>query len=223
MRSLIKFATVAALVASSSTRAGDDEVVGPPAGARIVVGPGSLDIVLPEARIRRGLTKHPGGRATASPGAEPQTRPEDDEAFGPRSSPPRLERSFDDLGTTITPDPDAGGGSLRFQEGFAAAFARADPSPAERTAHFDWLPHYDGHPVWHVGWLGEISRTERRGDGSWIVRIQLKPNLHSDGGLKTLLLDYVEETYRVEGEAFELIDSDAATPRPKLQVFPLFY
>jgi hypothetical protein len=189
MTPLFKAATVAALVASTSARADDDgEVVGPPPGARIVVGPGSIGVVLPEARIRRGLAG--------------------------------LVR--EDFRTVIRPAPDARGESLRIQEAFAAALAEADPRPPGRTAHYDWLPHYDGHPVRHAGWFGAIRRAEPQADGSWLVEVRMTPALRSTT-LKTLIGDHVDETYRVRGDAIEPVGSDAATPRPRLQAFPVHF
>ncbi|WP_165252091.1 hypothetical protein [Paludisphaera soli] len=187
MRAFIKVAAIMTLAAPTPASAGDREIVGPPPGARIVLEPGSLRVVLPESRIRRGL--------------------------GPAD---------DDFRTAIRPAADARGEALRFQEGFAAAFAEADSRPPERAAHFNWLPHYDDHTVRHAGWRGEIRRAERQGDGSWRVEVRMTPLLRSTT-LKTLILDYVEETYRVRGDAIEQVGSDAATPRPQLQAFPVHF
>ncbi len=188
MSPLIRAATAAALLATTPARADSDgDIVGPPPGARIVLEPGSVRVVLPEARIRRGLGL-----------------------------------PADDFRTAIRPSPDARGESLRVQEAFAAAFAAADPRPPERSAHFDWLPQFEGYPVRHAGWFGEVVRADPQADGAWLVAVRVKPALRSTS-LKTLILDFVEETYRVRRDAIEPVGSDAATPRPELQAFPLIF
>lgn len=215
MRTLIKLAVFAAgvgsLVPSPPARAGsDDDFIGPLPGARIVLSDGSISIVQPESRIRRGLANLPRKRPTPPP---EQAR----EMERRRRQPP--EDGPDDVRTVVRPAPEASGKALGIQEEFAAIFARADPRPPERTAHFDWLPHYDGHLVRHVGWHGAIKRVEPQGDGSWLATIHVSPLLDCRS-FKTMVWDHVEETYRVKGDAIELVASDAATPKPHLQGFP---
>jgi hypothetical protein len=113
------------------------------------------------------------------------------------------------------------GETARAQDKFAMLFPEADPDPLARVEHFAWLPHYDDHPVaWNSGWRAEIVRVEAATPGAWRIVVRMQPRLRTTG-LKTLLADFVEETYRLDGESLELIGSDAETPKPKSQVFPL--
>ncbi|MDG3005003.1 hypothetical protein [Paludisphaera mucosa] len=211
MKRLVKIAAAAAGVASlaSPTARGwgdGDDFVGPRPGLRIVLGAGSVRLVAPESRVRRGLARLPRGECPSPLVADGL----------PRSGPESFK-------TAVRIDPEARGEDLRFQEHFAAALARSDPRPPQRTAHFDWLPHFDEIPtVYHAGWDGTIVQVEPQGDGSRLVKVRMTPAL-SSMALKTLMFDYVEETYRVKGDAIELVGSDAETPRPRHQTFPVMF
>jgi len=139
----------------------------------------------------------------------------------PRLPPPRVEP--DDRGSKVgLLKGDLEGDAAWAQETFAAIFPKQDPLPLDREAHFDWLPHYEDHPVWNIGWWATVEEVEADGDDAWTVRVRLRPRLVSMG-LKTAMADYVEETYRLEGETIRLIDSDAKTPKSDRQVFPVFF
>lgn len=114
--------------------------------------------------------------------------------------------------------PKSGGERLRLQTEFAAAFSRQDPQSNNRAAHFAWIPNHDR--VWQIGWSGSIVAVEGQADGSTLVSIKIYPKLYSKI-IKTLVLDYVIEFYRVAGHRIELVASDAAIPKLHLQAFPI--
>lgn len=194
------------------------DFVGPP--QLIVVSPGS--VALPPPSYGRGLSTLPRKREV--PAREPvavsfsPTAEELREWERSRHLPPP-DTAPDDVGTQVVTEKSAEGESRRFQEAFAARFAEVDPRPPGRTAHYDWLPHYDAFLVRHIGWHAVIRRVETRDDGARLVTLHLFPNLYSTN-IKTMVMDYVEETYRVQGDAIVLVATDAATPKPRLQGFP---
>jgi hypothetical protein len=157
--------------------------------------------------------------------------------------PPRFLRRFEVLppslqGTLVYFNPNAEGETLRLQEKFAEIFARQDPEPESRWAHFAWLPmqihvkpfispgslRFEWIPnaetnVWRTGWEGVIAGSSEQPDGVEVV-VRIWPRMHSTS-VKTLLSDYVMETYRFANGRVELIATDAATPRQNLQHFPI--
>jgi hypothetical protein len=141
-------------------------------------------------------------------------------------TPPALQDPMEDTGpdfvaTSIVPDSSARGEALGIQRRFAAAFAEFDTIvPPERVAHFNWLPHHDG--VRHIGWAGSILDSAARDDGSWLVKIKLVPVFYSTS-MKTAIADFVEETYLVNEDTIMLVHSDATTPKPLLQHFPVAF
>lgn len=138
----------------------------------------------------------------------------------PQLPPPRVDPG--DRGSKVGLKQGLEGDAARAQETFAALFPKLDPLPPDREAHFDWLPHYEDHPVWKIGWWAVVEKVEPDRGDAWTVRVRLYPRLRSRV-FKTLILDYVEETYQVEGETIRLIDSDAKTPKPRHQGFPVHF
>jgi hypothetical protein len=174
---------------------------------------------------QRGLASLPKKRPAARTDqkSEPQV-PSD--ALGRAPSSP-VSRDLGDegpdyQGTIIEPNRDAKGETLRVQKRFASLFAGVDPCPKERTAHFDWLPHFVDHPVRNLGWRGNILESKPESEGIWLIKIRLYPSLYSNS-LKTLVLDNVEETYRMKGEVVQLVASDASTPKKQYQHFPMAF
>ena len=153
---------------------------------------------------------------------------------GLQPSPPRYEGSF------IRLPPEAKGEAFLVECAFAAAFARQDSQHASRTAHFAWLPEMlhvkaivvgpgsvrvewvpGAKPnVWRTGWCGVIQAMDRQPDGSMHVAVKIQPQVFSTT-CKSLMADYVVETYRFADGRIELIATDAATPRRNLQHFPI--
>jgi hypothetical protein len=151
----------------------------------------------------------------------------------PEPSPPRHEGSF------IRLPPEAKGEAFLVERAFASAFARQDPQHVSRTAHFAWLPEtlhvkaivgpgsvgiewvLGAKPnVWRTGWCGVIQSMDRQPDGSLHVAVKIQPQVFSTA-YKSLMADYVIETYRFADGRIELIATDAATPRRNLQGFPI--
>jgi hypothetical protein len=134
---------------------------------------------------------------------------------GPKTVPNAIPLS---VGTRIVPHPDAKGAMLKFQQAFVSAFSKQDPEPANRIAHFSWLPKLDH--VRHLGWWGSVTGAQPQPDGSMLVTIRISPHLASPQ-MKTLVLDHVTEMYHVADGKFHLVDSDAAIPKLHLQTFPV--
>jgi len=221
MRVWIGWAACLTTLAPSASRAEEAPRFDPLPPIRIHIH-GGAPIELRASTARRGLAMLPrclppdpppiglsagiggiGGGGTFSP--------------GPRPLAERLAPS----GVKVFPAKDLPYESEMAQERFTRLFSKADPAPVARTEHFDWFPHYDDHPVaWNSGWRAEVVGVEPIKPGAWKVTIRMQPELSTTGFL-TLMGDYVEETYRLHGESIELIGSDAETPKPKLQGFPV--
>jgi hypothetical protein len=122
------------------------------------------------------------------------------------------------IGTRVAPHPDAKGEMLKFQQAFVAALAKQDPHPPGRADHFAWIPRYDH--VRQLGWNGSVVGVQPQPDGSALVSVEISPYLASPY-MKTLVMDYVTEVYRVAGGRLTLVSSDAAVPKPRLQNFPV--
>ncbi|WP_406697462.1 hypothetical protein V5E97_01260 [Singulisphaera sp. Ch08] len=125
-------------------------------------------------------------------------------------------------GTVVYPRKGVEGDEARAQDDFVSRFPKLDPCPPARMSHFDWLPHYDDHPVRNAGWIAVVHRVERDHDGVWKVTVRFSPNIYS-WSLQSKIWDYVEEIYRLEGDSIRQIASDAETPKPKAQVFPAIF
>jgi len=108
------------------------------------------------------------------------------------------------------------------QEMFAECYPKQDPDPMSRSAHFDWVPVYDDHPVHNLGWEARVEEVDRIQDGQYRIVVRLTPRLRSSH-IKTLICDFVEETYEIKGKDIRFVGSDAAVPRKHLQKFPVYY
>ena len=129
-------------------------------------------------------------------------------------------------GTKIVPDPKAEGDMLKLQNEFAAAMSRSNPGPEGRRAHFDWLDKNEcvrRYRVLRIGWYGGVTGCEPRPGGGWLVKVVIRPWLHSMGIRHNYVLDTVEETYEFVGGGIRLLASDAAEAKPALQHFPVAY
>lgn len=129
----------------------------------------------------------------------------------PQVSPP------ENIGTRLIPSAKAAGETLAFQKNFIEVFSKLDPRPASRIAHYSWLPKIEH--VRQLGWCGAVRESHALPDGTAIVKVRIYPSLYSPF-MKTAVFDYVDETYAVADGQFQLLDSDAAIPKPHLQSFP---
>ncbi len=121
-------------------------------------------------------------------------------------------------GTHLVPHQEARGEMLQFQRRFVERFAKVDPQPEERHAHFRWIPKIDG--LSRIGWSGSVVEAQQQPDGGVLVKIHIRPHLYHHA-IRTLQMDYVEEIYHVAGGEIRLVHSDAAVPKPRLQGFPI--
>lgn len=134
------------------------------------------------------------------------------------SEPPEIPFNPQYVGTRIIVNPDATGNQKALQKTLAAAFNKLDPCPNSRPAHFQWLPRFDH--VRHLGWSGQVIAAESRQDGSYLMKIQIRPYLASPI-MKTSIIDYVEETYVYALGRMQLVATDAEVAKPRLRVFPI--
>jgi len=123
-------------------------------------------------------------------------------------------------GTLVTPKKGLDGDAAKAQQDFVARFPKLDPCPPERTAHYDWLPHYLDAPSRNIGWDANVKEVVPGRDGEWIVTVELCPALSSRSFI-TKICDHVEETYFFKGDVIRLRSSNAKTPNPKFQFYPV--
>lgn len=172
--------------------------------------PPAIEFAEPGSPEAIRLAKH---RALADKGLVPITRIGGGPAlYTPEVAPPR------NMGSVIAMNPDLKGKAPDIQKKFADVFFHFDPLPADRSTHFSWLLKRDD--ALQVGWAGHIEALEPRRQG-WLVKIRISPQLYSLT-MKTLIYDYVEETYFFDKNGVELITSDAQIPKPEHHKFPVY-
>ena len=183
---------VRAMVSASSP-----DVSAPP---MLTPEPGSSDaerMAAFQARVKAGL------EPTVHIGRDPKLRLK------------KLNRMPDFVPTQIVPQKGAKGEMLAFQQKLLPAFARNDPMPASRSAHFAWLNNHTNARIF--GWCGTVTGAEVQPDSSVIVNIEFHPKTDITG-MRGYVPDYVMEKYHVSNGVLNLIDTDAAINNPAIQV-----